>query len=364
MKQIFVVFYLGWLIAGSYLSAQTDCQPAEVSKIPGTILSVSDSGQYTDECIAYSKIPQNNEDPPAFLTEQLHHDTTAFESLACRTPAEWRFLTFYPNTSQEPDACYHAIAHRALAIDPISTNATNLSFTADTLTSVERIQLLSKNSVESSNTELAESDCDRQYLTDLMLDTNAEIEILKSKELQDFINYYNCPRQYSIPYTELANYYKNRYDIELAEDQDNIELYAIVMRWLKVPYRYGGTTRHGMDCAAFTMLVCDSIFGKHLYRSANDQYRNILPIQKEELREGDLVFFKINKSRISHVGIYLKNNKFAHATVNEGIVISDLNEYYYRRYWFGAGRLSNEENNDFTFPATATAATNAMRKAQ
>lgn len=75
--------------------------------------------------------------------------------------------------------------------------------------------------------------------------------------------------------------------------------------------------------------------------SAKDIYRKIKPIKKTELREGDLVFFKIKKGKISHVGIYLGQNKFAHASTKSGVTISDLSEPYYSKYFYQAGRIKS-----------------------
>lgn len=75
--------------------------------------------------------------------------------------------------------------------------------------------------------------------------------------------------------------------------------------------------------------------------SARDIYKKVDPIKKGELREGDLVFFKIKKGRISHVGIYLGQNKFAHASTQLGVTISDLTEPYYQKYFYQAGRIKS-----------------------
>jgi lipoprotein Spr len=64
------------------------------------------------------------------------------------------------------------------------------------------------------------------------------------------------------------------------------------------------------------------------------------PVSREDLKEGDLVFFKINSRTISHVGIYLGNNRFAHASSSRGVVLSNLDEPYYKRYFYKGGRLT------------------------
>jgi lipoprotein Spr len=63
------------------------------------------------------------------------------------------------------------------------------------------------------------------------------------------------------------------------------------------------------------------------------------PINKSELKEGDLVFFKIGSRSITHMGVYMGNNKFAHASTSKGVMISDLDEAYWRKYYYKGGRL-------------------------
>ena len=123
-------------------------------------------------------------------------------------------------------------------------------------------------------------------------------------------------------------------------------LYHEVADWLYTSYSYGGKGRNGIDCSDFSAKVYEKAFGISLRGSSADIHRIAEPVEKEQLREGDLVFFKINRGKISHVGIYLTKNKFAHATVKAGVIISDLNEPYYRKYYFGAGRIREQSNRE------------------
>jgi lipoprotein Spr len=63
------------------------------------------------------------------------------------------------------------------------------------------------------------------------------------------------------------------------------------------------------------------------------------PLSKDDLKEGDLVFFKIKSSRITHIGIYLGDRRFAHASSSRGVVISNLDEPYYARHFYRGGRI-------------------------
>jgi lipoprotein Spr len=123
----------------------------------------------------------------------------------------------------------------------------------------------------------------------------------------------------------------------------NPELYLEVYRWYRTCYRYGGSGGKGIDCSGFTNMLYEKIYGIKIPRASYLIYDICQPLGKrEEKREGDFVFFKIRKKRVSHVGVYLANNKFAHATTQAGVIISDLDEPYYRKYFFKAGRLKEK----------------------
>jgi lipoprotein Spr len=118
-------------------------------------------------------------------------------------------------------------------------------------------------------------------------------------------------------------------------------LLALFEDWKGTPYRYGGNSRKGIDCSGFVSLLYDSVYRIRLEGGSADIYRKMVPIDKAALSEGDLVFFKIHKRRISHVGLYLSNDKFIHATTRGGVMINDLKEPYYRRYFYSAARIGN-----------------------
>ncbi|EHQ26798.1 C40 family peptidase [Mucilaginibacter paludis] len=118
----------------------------------------------------------------------------------------------------------------------------------------------------------------------------------------------------------------------------NVKLFQFVYDWIGTPYRFGGTSRKGIDCSAFTKELYSKVFNLTIERNSRDIFSMVNPVQKDELKEGDLVFFKIHSSSISHVGIYLGNNKFAHAS-SKGVAISNLDDDYYSRYFYKGGRL-------------------------
>jgi murein DD-endopeptidase / murein LD-carboxypeptidase len=120
---------------------------------------------------------------------------------------------------------------------------------------------------------------------------------------------------------------------------ENPKMYATIEDWLNTPYKYGGRSKQGIDCSDFASVLYDSTFRITFSGGSADVYKKVNPISKSELKEGDLVFFKIRNNRISHVGVYLTKNKFVHATVQAGVIISDLDEPYYLKHYFGSGRL-------------------------
>jgi lipoprotein Spr len=95
------------------------------------------------------------------------------------------------------------------------------------------------------------------------------------------------------------------------------------------------------------------LFHLDIKRSSRDIFSMVSPVGKDDLKEGDLVFFKIHSRRISHVGIYLGNNRFAHAS-SKGVAISSLDDNYYSRYFYKGGRLLAAFKDEFTGGTAAT----------
>ena len=122
-----------------------------------------------------------------------------------------------------------------------------------------------------------------------------------------------------------------------------LSLYLTVSDWLGTPYRYGSMSKSGTDCSGFTVNIFREVFDADISRTSRSLFAGSRRIAKEELLPGDMVFFKTRGRSISHVGVYLGNNRFAHSANGTGVKISDLDEEYYQRRYAGGGRMDDIE---------------------
>ena len=119
----------------------------------------------------------------------------------------------------------------------------------------------------------------------------------------------------------------------------NMKLFNFVYDWIGTPYRFAGSSKKGIDCSGFTKQLYSQVFNLDIKRNSRDIFSMVSPIKKDELKEGDLVFFKIKTSRVSHVGVYLANNFFVHSASSKGVMVSNLQDKYWKKYYAGAGRV-------------------------
>jgi lipoprotein Spr len=123
------------------------------------------------------------------------------------------------------------------------------------------------------------------------------------------------------------------------ENLTNTNLLKLIDEWWGTRYSLGGNTKDGIDCSAFTQVILSNVYGVSLPRTSGEQYKASEHIEDDQLQEGDLVFFRTSGRAISHVGIYLMNNKFVHASTSQGVMVSDLNENYWKNKYQGGGRV-------------------------
>jgi len=122
------------------------------------------------------------------------------------------------------------------------------------------------------------------------------------------------------------------------ESLKNLSLLNFIDEWFGTRYKYGGNTKRGIDCSALTGGLLMAVYGFGVPRTARQQYQASEKIKREELKEGDLVFFNTTGG-VSHVGLYLDNDYFVHASSSQGVTITSLNDPYFAKRYIGAGRI-------------------------
>ena len=210
-------------------------------------------------------------------------------------------------------------------------------FLASTMVSCSLFRPVQKTASRTSNSP---------FMDDITVTLNAKQrydkateKVVVSNEIKD-----NVPSNYlsgleGVEYASpLSFHYALLLDVEV-EKIKNDKLFEYITQWWAVPYRIGGTGMNGIDCSGFVKGIVQNTYKIQLPRTSREQADYSTSISKDELTEGDLVFFN-TRGGISHVGMYLNNNKFVHASTSNGVIISDLNETYWRKRFVKAGRIS------------------------
>jgi len=138
----------------------------------------------------------------------------------------------------------------------------------------------------------------------------------------------------------LAFKYALKLDLPVEELGDD-RLLRFFEEWIGVKYRLGGDSKSGIDCSALTRRLLQDVYSLTVGRVIPDQFQAGIQIPKSDLAMGDLIFFKISNRRPgpTHVGIYLGNNRFIHASIKKGVTIENLDKPYYQTYYRSAVRL-------------------------
>ncbi len=119
----------------------------------------------------------------------------------------------------------------------------------------------------------------------------------------------------------------------------NGRLYAFIDQWMGTPYRFGGLDHDGIDCSGLVLLLQQQVYGINIPRTTSQQVLVIKRKYEEELQEGDLLFFDYDGKKFSHVGVYLQNGYYVHASSTRGVVIVKLHDPYTYKYFSRGGSI-------------------------
>jgi len=123
-------------------------------------------------------------------------------------------------------------------------------------------------------------------------------------------------------------------------DLKSKQLYKFITDWTGVKYRFGGLDKQGIDCSGFAFLLEKEIYGVTLPRISRDQANFARKKNYDSLQEGDLVFFSFGGGNVDHVGVYLNNGFFVHASTNRGVIVDDLNLPAYQKALVKTGTVN------------------------
>jgi lipoprotein Spr len=128
-----------------------------------------------------------------------------------------------------------------------------------------------------------------------------------------------------------------------ARQLKNGPLFVFIDEWMGVPHRTGGRSKAGIDCSAFTSELLRNVYKqKNVPRTAHEMSQQVKRKYENQLREGDLLFFKFGgASKVNHVGVFLGNGKFVHVSSSKGVIISRLRDRWYYPYFTRCGTLKS-----------------------
>src|SRR6202012_1425014 len=141
------------------------------------------------------------------------------------------------------------------------------------------------------------------------------------------------------PQASIADKYAEMMGVDKSAIQ-NGRLYAFIDQWMGTPYKFGGLDKDGVDCSGLTVLLEQQVFGINIPRTTSQQINVIKRKYEEELVEGDLVFFDYDGKKFSHVGVYLQNGYYVHASSSKGVIIVKLHDPYTYKYFSRCGSVS------------------------
>lgn len=143
------------------------------------------------------------------------------------------------------------------------------------------------------------------------------------------------------PHASIAEKYSEIMGVK-ERDIQNGRLYAFIEQWTGTPYKFGGQNKDGIDCSGLTQLLQQEVYGVKLPRMTSQQISVIKRKYEDELKEGDLVFFDFDGKQFSHVGVYLQNGWFVHASTRKGVMVARLRDNGIYKYFSRGGSIINQ----------------------
>lgn len=119
----------------------------------------------------------------------------------------------------------------------------------------------------------------------------------------------------------------------------NKKLYEFIEEWKGTKYQFGGLSKRGIDCSGLVYLVFRDAYDKQIPRNTSQQLEMIKRKYEGQLKEGDLVFFDYDGKKFSHVGIYLQNGYYFHASTSKGVMVAKLRDPFTYKYFSRGGSI-------------------------
>lgn len=192
---------------------------------------------------------------------------------------------------------------------------------------------------------LIKDDSDSLLYYSQVQDTSAEFQSYEDDDEENPID------EPAIDISSVLNKIKtslDSHDTSFANTTPRERMLMEIIKYINTPYKFGGNSPDGIDCSAFTQNVFSSCLDVYLFRSAREQFTQGVSIKdKDNLIFGDLVFFNTRRAvRPGHVGIFIGDNLFAHASSSKGVIVSSLDHKYYSKRYVGGRRMNDIFSNN------------------
>ncbi len=199
-----------------------------------------------------------------------------------------------------------------------------------------------RNTVRFTSKDDPQSSEDKKRLTNADTSSYDYVDALNSNDDDD-----NLPEdEPKVDLTSVLQRYSsgdNQSDMSANMSTKKEQLLMEIIKYLNTPYKYGGNSKNGIDCSAFTQTLYDDIFNTSIARTAREQYKEGEVINDvDNLQPGDLVFFNTRRRvKPGHVGIYIGDRLFAHASSRHGVIVSSIDYSYYAKRFMGGRRIED-----------------------